>query len=264
MATVFDTTLDTFQALTLTELNAQASYLKRIDRKFLITKSEFSNILKDLKDDFHVLEIAGRKVFSYDNIYMDTNDYLFYNQHQNKNKSRTKIRTRLYKDSDMAFFEFKQKMNGITQKFRYQFPSEEHGKMTKGKTRFFEWVWQSMYNGDPSTPHIFPAIQTTYKRITLVEKQWWERLTIDFSIKTLDLRDEKASHIKLNNLVIIESKSLWNDCISMKIMKKHGILKASSCSKYSLWVVYAGLAKKHDTFNETINAIKKIKKELTK
>jgi hypothetical protein len=208
MATTFDTKLEKFQALTLTELNAQASYLKRIDRKFLLTKNQFAEILEDLKDDFQVLDIAGRKVFSYDNVYMDTNDYLFYNQHQDKENRRTKIRTRLYKDSDMAFFEFKQKINGITQKFRYQFPSEEHGQMTKGKTRFFEGVWQSMYNGDPKAPFIFPSIQTTYKRITLVEKQGGERLTIDFSIKTLDLRDELASDIKLKNLVIIESKSL--------------------------------------------------------
>ena len=233
-------------------------------RKFLLTKDQFAEILEDLKEDFQVLEIAGRKVFSYDNVYMDTDDYLFYNQHQDKFKIRTKIRTRLYKDSDMAFFEFKQKINGITQKFRYQFPSEEHGIMTKGKKRFFEWVWQSMYQGTPESPHIFPSIKTAYKRITLVEKKWGERLTIDFSIKTLDLRDEEANSIKLKNLVIIESKSLWNDCTSMKIMKKHGIAEAKSCSKYSLGVVYAGLVKKYDTFAETMEEIEKIKLEIMK
>jgi len=42
---------------------------------------------------------------------MDTQDYQFHKQHENKEKSRTKIRTRLYKDSDMAFFEYKQKLN---------------------------------------------------------------------------------------------------------------------------------------------------------
>jgi hypothetical protein len=57
---------------------------------------------------------------------MDTPDYFFYNQHQNKEKSRTKIRTRLYKDSNLAFFEYKQKENGITRKYRYEFPSKEH------------------------------------------------------------------------------------------------------------------------------------------
>jgi hypothetical protein len=57
---------------------------------------------------------------------------------------------------------------------------------------------------------------------------------------------------------------LWDDCISMKIMKKHKIAEANSCSKYSLWVVYAGLAKKHDTFAKTISEIKKIKEDIEK
>jgi hypothetical protein len=42
---------------------------------------------------------------------MDTQEYLFYQQHQNKEKSRTKVRTRKYIDADKAFFEYKQKEN---------------------------------------------------------------------------------------------------------------------------------------------------------
>jgi hypothetical protein len=33
--------------------------------------------------------------------------------------------------------------------------------MTKGKKRFFEWVWQSMYQGTPESPHIFPFNQNS-------------------------------------------------------------------------------------------------------
>jgi hypothetical protein len=50
----------------------------------------------------------------------------------------------------------------------------------------------------------------------------------------------------------------------MKIMKKHGIAEAKSCSKYSLGVVYAGLVKKYDTFAETMEEIEKIKLEIMK
>jgi hypothetical protein len=134
----FSKNLKNFSPMTLTELNARASYLKRIDTKFLLTKNEFIEMLRFLEKDFQVLEIAGNRVFSYDNVYMDTPDYFFYNQHQNKETSRTKIRTRLYKDAELAFFEYKQKENGVTRKFRYQFPVQEHGHMTKGKVRFFE------------------------------------------------------------------------------------------------------------------------------
>ena len=55
-----------------------------------------------------------------------------------------------------------------------------------------------MYDCD-KVPKITPSIKTKYKRITLVSKDWWERLTIDFDIKTLDLRDKKANEVDLKN-----------------------------------------------------------------
>jgi len=249
--------------MTLTELNATASYLKRIDRKFLMTEKQFLDILWYLSADFKALEINGKRVFLYDNVYMDTDDYLFYNQHQNKLESRTKVRTRHYTDAgDLAFFEYKQKEDGVTKKFRYQFPAEEHGTMTKWKKRFFDGVFQSMYN--EKTPHISPAMRTKYNRLTLVSATWEERLTIDFNISVKDLRSKKAKNIKLENLVIIESKSLSDNCKSLDIMKSHSIDRASSCSKYSLWVVYSGLAEKWSKFQKTMDKIKEIRMELSK
>ena len=263
MKSSYNSKLIKFSTLNLTELNATASYLKRIDTKFLLNWKQFSDVLDDLKKDYQVLEIKGKKIFSYDNVYMDTDDYMFYNQHQNKEAFRTKIRTRYYVDSNLAFFEFKQKKDWITSKYRYEFPGEEHGFMTKWKKRFFEWVWQSTYDWEKA-PKITPAIRTTYKRITLVSKNSSERLTIDFDIKTLDLRWENTSEVDLKNLVIIESKSLNTKCNSNKIMKKHKIKKATSCSKYSLGVVYSGLAKKFDTFKETMQQIKEIRLDTLK
>ena len=263
MLSTYNTKLKKFWVISLSELNSTASYLKRIDNKFLLNSKQFSEIIKDLKKDFKVLEIDGKKTFSYDNIYMDTNDYHFYNQHQNKEKSRTKVRTRYYVDSNLAFFEYKQKNNWITSNYRYEFSSEEHWFMTRGKQRFYEWVWQSMYAGEKA-PKITPAIKTKYKRITLVSKDSTERLTIDFDVRTLNLRDNNSNEVNLKNLVIIESKSLSKKCISSKIMKKHNIKQAKSCSKYSLWVVYSGLTEKYDTFQETMEKIKEIRLDVIK
>ena len=243
--------LKKFKSISLSELNAKASFLKRIDRKYLLTYNQFLEILGELKNDFKVLEISGKKVFTYDNVYMDTSDYMFYKQHQNKVKSRTKVRTRYYVDSNLAFFEFKQKINWVTSKYRYEFPSEEHGFMT-------------MYNGRQKTPTISPSIKTNYKRITMVSNKWDERLTIDFNVKALDLRKSKSEVVDLKNLIIIESKSLKQECLVTKLMQKFGISEASSCSKYSLWVVYSGLAEKYDTFAETMDKIKKNRMETIK
>jgi len=255
--------LSGFSAIDLTELNATASYLKRIDRKFLLTEKEFLAILWDLSGDFRALEIGGKRTFLYDNVYMDTDEYLFYNQHQNKVPSRTKIRTRHYTDAgDLAFFEYKQKEWGVTKKFRYQFPAAEHGTMTKGKKRFFQGVFQSLYND--KAPEISPAMKTKYNRLTLVSKTGEERLTIDFNISVKDLRSKKAKSIKLKNLVIIESKSLSDDCKSINIIEWHGIKRANSCSKYSLGIIYSGLAEKWSKFQETMNKIKDIRMEVVK
>lgn len=263
MEATYNSKLKTFWTLNLTELNATASYLKRIDTKYLLTWKELSNILDDLKNDFQILEIKWTKIFSYDNVYMDTPEYLFYNQHQDKKKTRTKVRTRYYTDSNLAFFEYKQKENWITSKYRYEFPAEEHGFMTKWKNRFFEWVWQSLYLGDKA-PKITPSIKTTYKRITLVCKDWSERLTIDFDIKTLNLRDKNSSEVDLKNLVIVECKTLNKDSTSSKIMKKNNFKKSNSCSKYSLWVVYSWLTEKFDTFKDTMKKIKEIRLDTLK
>jgi hypothetical protein len=255
--------LSGFSTMSLTELNATASYLKRIDRKFLMTEKKFLEILGDLSTDFKALEIGGKRVFLYDNVYMDTDEYLFYNQHENRVPSRTKVRTRHYTDAgDLAFFEYKQKEDGITKKFRYQFPAEEHGTMTKGKKRFFEWVFQSLYSD--KAPDISPAMQTKYNRLTLVSVTGEERLTIDFNISVKDLRNDKAKNIKLDNLVIIESKSLSDHCKSLDIIKSHGVKQAKACSKYSLGIVYSWLAEKWTKFEKTMKKIKKIRMELVK
>lgn len=263
MKNIYNNKLKKFWTISLKELNNKASYLKRIDTKYLLTWEQLSKILDKLKENYKVLEIKWQKLFSYDNVYMDTSDYLFYEQHQSKKEFRTKVRTRYYTDSNLAFFEYKQKQDWITNKYRYEFPSEEHWFMTKGKKRFFEWVWQSMYS-KTKAPKISPSIKTKYKRITLVSKNSKERLTIDFDIKTLDLRNPNASEMNLKNLVIIESKSLKKNCYSSKLMKKNHIKKAKSCSKYSLWIVYSGIAKKYDTFKETMETIKEIRLETLK
>jgi hypothetical protein len=58
MSTISKTEVKDFQKITLDELNQTSSYLKRIDRKFLVTASQLKEILKDITKDFKVLVIA--------------------------------------------------------------------------------------------------------------------------------------------------------------------------------------------------------------
>ncbi len=252
--------LKSFAPISLTQLNAQASFLDRIDVKYLMSEQEFESILSDLEENFFILEINGKSIFEYQSIYMDTADYDFYYQHQNKEKNRTKVRTRLYVDSDLAFFEYKQKQNKVTRKFRYQMDVSGHGKMTDESKKFFEGVYQSMYSTGPKKD-ISPALETHYNRLTFCSKNNDERVTVDFNVRLKDIRNKKAKQNKLQNVIILESKSTSKKCPSEKIMEKHNIQQASSCSKYSLGIVYSWIAKEHSVFDKTLKQIEKIGQE---
>lgn len=253
MRTDLSAKLKDFAPISLTEMNTTASFLDRIEKKYLISKDQLGLVLKELEKDFYVLNINDQSIFTYDNVYMDSKDYELYNAHQQWNKSRTKIRTRLYVDSSLSFFEYKQKEGKTLRKFRYEFPTEEHGTMTKWKSRFYEWVYMSFYGKMPEK--ITPALNTNYNRLTLCAKDSWERVTVDFNIKTTDLRDWKNKAISLGNAVILESKSMSEECLSHKVMERLWIETASSCSKYCLGLINAWIEWWKWKFKKTIKSI---------
>ena len=238
-----------FAPITLTQLNAQAAFLDRIDTKFVVSEDELIFLIEELKKDFYVLDIDGKSVFEYDSIYMDTEDYLFYNQHQEEGiKTRTKVRTREYVDSGIAFFEYKQKQGKSIRKFRYQFDLENHGKMDSESEKFYQGLHMSFYN--TKTPTITPSSRTHYNRLTLCSKDNSERVTIDFNIELENLRGSGKK--KLENMVIIESKATSKDCLSHKIMAKHGIQQAHGCSKYCMSLLYTGVMRVRGKFEKTM------------
>jgi hypothetical protein len=75
-----------------------------------------------------------------------------------------------------------------------------------------------------------------------------------------DLRYSEAKKIKLENVVIIESKSLDDECYSVNLLEKNGYTQAGPCSKYALGLIYANRVKKYTNFENTLQNIKKIRK----
>lgn len=248
-----------FAPISLDQLNATVELLERVDTKYIIHGSELKSILQEIQDDFFVLTIKGKSIFDYDNVYMDTKDYMFYYQHENKLPKRSKVRTRHYIDSDLWYFEFKQKEGKITRKFRYECGPQNVAKMTNESLSFYYGVSQSLY-GDVPDHIIFPAIRNNYKRFTLCSKKNDERLTIDFDIELYDARNPDSIPVKLLNLVIIESKSQSQTCKSHDILRAHGIDKASWCSKYCLGMYYHNLTNSRTSFKETIATVEAIRK----
>lgn len=246
-----------YTTISLDQLNATMSFLERIDTKYLLNLDQLDTILAALQDKFYVLTIKDVNIFTYDSIYMDTKDYLFYKLHEQGEANRIKVRTRHYVDSgDLAYFEFKQKEGKMIRKFRYPCGVEGHGVMNKDAKRFYSSICQSM-DISYGKEEIMPSIETKCKRICLCSKTNDERLTIDLDIELRDMRDPAALPVKLSNIAIMESKASGTSGYSHKLMKKLKIKEASGCSKYCLGVYYFGRMKSHDQFKETIKFIDK-------
>ena len=110
-----------------------------------------------------------------------------------------KIRVRTYEDSnDLTFLEIKSKDNkGKTHKTRTRVKSQSEVTESGGN----EFLLQ---NTGIKLTNLHPCLQNHFKRITLVNNDMTERLTIDFDIQYTNFETKETADT--GNLVVIELK----------------------------------------------------------
>ncbi len=216
--------LGAFVPVGLTDLE-QVSLLDRMDTKYVFTRSQLQGFLDMVKDHYFVLEIDGNRMFRYESLYFDTADFELYNHHFCGKLNRYKVRFRKYVESDLSYFEIKHKNNkGRTIKSRMPLSGDFN---IEGKTRDF------LSEKSPLRPDDLKArIWVNYIRITLVSRDYKERLTLD-----LDLTFKSGTESKsIDNLVIAEVKQgKAGQSVFTRVMKDHHIRKGS-ISKYCFGV----------------------------
>ena len=252
--------LQDFSAISLDQLNSSAKFMERIETKYILDKKQIKAFFKKALKKYYILQMNNKLMFAYKNTYMDTKDYLFYHQHEQKKDKRIKLRTRQYVESGDSFVEYKQKEGRLVRKFRYQCPTSDYGKMTDNAHKFYAKLMQD-FNTKHSKKIVSPSLATNYQRITLCSRNSDERVTVDFNIHLEDLRNTKAEPKKLDHFAIVESKSTNDKCTSHRIMKKIGVRPAKNCSKYCLGIYYFKRAKSWKTFQRTIANIEKMKQK---
>lgn len=227
--------LKKFDTIWLTELNATMSLMDRIEYKYIAHISQLEDILKDFKSDYFALQIKEIRQFLYHNVYFDTKDYKFFHEHGKGFKMRTKLRTRRYVDSNISFFEFKQRYYENIRKFRYDIKNKNHGKYDKKAEKFAQKLYQSTYQKKlDNTPT--PSIKTHYYRFTLCSKNNDERITFDSKVTFKDCRNKKARPIILWDIVLIESKSWKDKHHATDVLAKHNIQPMNGISKYCMGI----------------------------
>lgn len=196
--------LDPYTGASLEAVVAEAALLTRVDRKYLLPLEAAQRVLHEGTQGARVLEICGRRSFTYDSVYFDTADHLSYRLTAQRRRRRFKIRTRTYVDTGSAFLELKTKSGrGSTVKERMSYTPSHRAEITQ-EGRDFIATLLAQQGHDPSlVDGLRPALISQYERVTLLMTDG-SRATIDQKLRWNNTDD---TTIALRDHVIIESKS---------------------------------------------------------
>ena len=240
--------LNDFQTLSLDELD-KVRLLDRQDTKFVFNQIQLPHILERIKPFYRTLEIKNSSVFRYDNTYFDTADFLFYNQHHNENRKRFKVRLRKYSSSSKPFFEIKIKNNkNRTVKKRLLV-----NEMNKCLGKQEENLVSEIINLQPN--QLIPILNMQFTRITLADKSFSERLTIDTNLSVINGTASKM----FDQLVISEIKQKKYNPKSDFIHILHSLkIPEMRFSKYCMGMLHVNKGIKYNRFKPKLLQINKI------
>lgn len=250
--TAFNSQLSHYDTISLSEMDG-VKLMNRVDTKFLISTTQLTQLLTKASDYYRVVEIEGDKICPYTTIYYDTNDAEMYTMHHNGKLNRFKIRTRSYVNSGISFLEIKRKNNkGRTSKKRIKIANESFKSMV-----FDEKEHDFVQSISPyQTSALKPQLQNYFQRITLVDKQLTERVTIDFGLQF----DKVATdiHKDVTGLVIVEMKQDGACKSYFRQFLNEMRVVPGSMSKYCLGMVLLNPDLKSNRFKKKIRKITKI------
>ena len=176
-------------------------FKNRTDLKYLMHHNDIHDLIDDIRNDYFVVSINNTIVNHYHTFYYDFNDDSCYLKHHNKNYPRFKVRKRFYSASGDQFLEVKRKSNKlITSKQRIKIEQSVSG-ITDSDLYFLN------ENLDRNAQELDVVMESDFDRITLVRKDFKERITIDRSLSVSN-RSEKFA---FENVVILEVKNEFSD-----------------------------------------------------
>lgn len=239
--------IEFFESIQLEEME-QVKLMNRTDTKYWFHYKHLQEILEEIRKDYFLLKIDGQAKLPYATTYYDTLYNNMFSEHHNGKLNRYKVRRRSYVLSGISFLEVKFKINkGRTIKKRI--PSEF------GNTLFTEKENEFLDQYIPFNPkELSPALINNFSRLTLVNKNFKERCTIDLNLR-FEIGDKMVA---LDNLVIVEIKSDGKSAFSpLALALREQRIKSSGFSKYCIGRTVINAALKRNAFKGKIRSIEK-------
>ena len=158
----------------------EVKLMNRIDTKYVIPVGMLPDLLQSISSQYMSLLIKSENLSRYRTLYFDSPDFRFYHDHHNGRRPRFKIRFREYTETGTVFFEVKQK-NNKNRTIKKRIIAEDIPQtLTEPYLSFMK-----KHIHDPPG-YLQPAVWSAFSRITLVNNNLRERVTIDTELNFLD------------------------------------------------------------------------------
>ncbi len=241
-----------FGPISLDALNSKAAMLERLDNKYIIPAARLRPAFDVFADIFDVLEIEGKRAFTYATRYFDDPAQRAYYDHHRGRRKRCKVRVRTYVDAGFSYLEVKLKdARDVTVKKRLKVDAPLV-ELDPRCMDFIDDCYANLY-GEAFGNWMFPVITMEYQRTTLVAKEGGERMTIDTGLR-FAAGDETLQVAP--DLFIIETKSARGNGIADKILRGLHQHPTGRCSKYCIGMAALGQVQRHNRF---LPALRKLK-----
>ena len=236
--------LSTYSPISLEEMES-VKLMNRVDTKYVCHEDQLPAILEMAQGDYRVQEVAGKRIATYDTVYYDTDGLEMYMRHHDQQLRRRKVRVRTYVDTGAEFLEVKKKNNrGRTKKKRIDYEEDTAAEFIAKHTPY---NWSELHATE----------RTAFERITLVNNEKTERLTIDMRLRFEAMASHEAAD--LGPIVIIELKRDGLVPSKMQRILRDLRIFPMKISKYCVGVAMTIPEVKHNRFKEKLVKLNKLK-----
>jgi len=244
---------DQFRPITLEQMK-KVKLMNRIDTKYLIPLHLLPALLDRCTDSFYLQEVDGKRINSYETLYYDTASYEAYLLHLHGHSPRQKVRTRTYLGSNgLTFFEIKNKTNkGRTKKVRTEIPREFFDNFSASE--------QAIELGENKlrwpAAELSPSLLIHFDRLTLVNNNQTERITIDLNLHFTNPRTQRGGGTP--DIAVIELKRDGAEHSAMQNILLDLRVFPAKFSKYCTGIMLTDDALPRGRFKERLVTLKKI------
>ena len=230
----------------------------RIDTKYVIPLAKLMPLLEAAEGDYYVQWIGQKRTSSYRTLYLDTADHRMYTIHETGDQPRQKVGIRHYVETDDTFLEVKNKNNhGRTKKKRIELGSlanisDYHQLLTPEAADFVQQ--KSWFTLD----QLDAQMENHFERITLVNKGFTERLTIDLDVHFHNRETERDADI--GHIVIIELKREGATYSPMYNLLRQMHILPSGFSKYCIGCALTNGSLRRNNFKEKLMRLEKMRR----